>query len=100
MAGREPSDDQKTNRRLSRGDLRRGGSVLCPSREPSPSSFAPPWPAAVPPPVTVIAQLSLDAGGSGTGYGSSPAGTLGVACFTGTQEAPTLTLAGPFPIGL
>lgn len=51
------------------------------------------------PPVTVIAQLNLEAGASGTGYGSSPAGTLGVACFTGTPEAPSIKLAGPFPVG-
>lgn len=56
-------------------------------------------PTAPPPAVTVIAQLSLDAGASGTAYGTSPAGALGVACFSGAQDAPRIRLAGPFPVG-
>lgn len=51
------------------------------------------------PPVTVVAQLNLDAGASSTGYGTSPAGTIGVACFTGSQDAPTIKLVGPFAVG-
>ncbi|MBI2781084.1 MAG: hypothetical protein HYX55_04720 [Chloroflexi bacterium] len=54
---------------------------------------------AAPPNVTVLASLELPAGGLSTGYGTSPAGTLGVACATGSFDAPAITLAGPFPVG-
>lgn len=54
---------------------------------------------AAPPKVNVIAGLELPAGGLITGYGTSPTGTLGVACATGPFDAPAITLAGPFPVG-
>jgi hypothetical protein len=56
-------------------------------------------PAASPPPVIFLTQLSANPAGSTTGYATSPAGDLGVACATGLPENPTITLAGPFPIG-
>jgi inosine-uridine nucleoside N-ribohydrolase len=56
-------------------------------------------PNASPPPVTVVTQIAADAGATSAGYGTSPAGNLGIACFTGDFADPTITLAGPFPIG-
>ena len=50
------------------------------------------------PPVTSIASLLLAPGGSGTAYGEGSAGLIGVACLTGTFEAPIIRLAGPFEL--
>ena len=50
------------------------------------------------PPVTSIASLLLAPGGSGTAYGEGSAGLIGVACVTGTFEAPIIRLAGPFEL--
>ena len=55
-------------------------------------------PAVAPPPVTVIAQLDLEGHGTYMGFGGSPSGTLGVACLSGAEDAPSVDLAGPFPI--
>lgn len=56
-------------------------------------------PDASPPPVNAVAQFGATAYGNATAYGSSPAGSLGVACFTGSPQDPTIVLAGPLPIG-
>ena len=56
-------------------------------------------PRMTPPPVNLVAQVDAEAGATGSGYGTSPAGSLGIACVTGGQEHPSVTLAGPFPIG-
>jgi inosine-uridine nucleoside N-ribohydrolase len=56
-------------------------------------------PAASPPPVTVLTQLGPAPGASSTAYVTVRAGDLGVGCFTGTPDAPKITLAGPFAIG-
>lgn len=56
-------------------------------------------PAASPPPVSVIAQVAVAPTGGATAFGVSPAGSLGVACFTGSNSDPTIVLAGPFAIG-
>jgi inosine-uridine nucleoside N-ribohydrolase len=60
---------------------------------PAPSSSA------SPPPINEVAWLESTGQGSGTGYGTTPPGLLGVACIAGTFEAPTATLAGPFEVG-
>ena len=52
-----------------------------------------------PPPVNFVAQVDAQAGATGSGYGTAPAGSLGIACVTGDQQQPSITLAGPFPIG-
>jgi inosine-uridine nucleoside N-ribohydrolase len=53
-----------------------------------------------PPPVHEVAYVEAPPGGSATSFGESPAGQLGVACFSGTDpEAPDIAFAGPFPIG-
>ena len=51
------------------------------------------------PPITGVGFISADPGQTSSGYGTSPAGTLGIACFAGTSDEVTLTVAGPFPIG-
>jgi len=56
-------------------------------------------PAASAPPVTYLAQLGANAGGSSTSYATSTAGQIGVACSTGPADKPLISLAGPFPIG-
>lgn len=56
-------------------------------------------PSVPPPPVTPVGQLLLEGPGTTTGYGVSPAGSLGVACLVGPFDGPEVFLAGPFPIG-
>ena len=51
-----------------------------------------------PPPIVDIAFLQVAPGQTGSAYGEAPAGQIGVACLTGTFEAPTITLAGPFEL--
>jgi len=56
-------------------------------------------PSATPPPINLVAQVDAESGATATGYGSSPAGSLGIACVTGDPADPLIRLAGPFPIG-
>lgn len=51
------------------------------------------------PPVVEVVVVQAARDRSTVGYGSAPAGQLGVACLTGTEERPVFTLAGPYRIG-
>ena len=50
-------------------------------------------------PIETIATVGLKAGATRTAYGEGSAGPFGVACLTGTFEAPVIRLAGPFELG-
>ncbi len=50
-------------------------------------------------PIETIATVGLKPGAAGTAYGEGSAGPFGVACVTGTFEAPVIRLAGPFELG-
>ena len=47
-------------------------------------------------PIETIATVGLKPGTAGTAYGEGAAGPFGVACLTGTFEAPVIRLTGPF----
>jgi hypothetical protein len=51
-----------------------------------------------PPPVVEIAFLQVAPGATGSAYGDAPAGQIGVACTSGSFEAPTVVLAGPLEL--
>ncbi len=49
-------------------------------------------------PIETIATVALEPGAAGTAYGEAAVGPVGVACVTGTSQAPVIRLAGPFEL--
>lgn len=48
--------------------------------------------------IETIAAVGLKPGAAGTAYGEAAAGPFGVACLTGTFDAPVIRLSGPFEL--